>query len=172
MLSGKELSGKERLNQENFVDTSLLLDAITSLIDAFKQAGYNPPITIQVDKKAFDKLLEEASNLYSSINVKNSIENQEFSLANIVNIVLEGEKEKADNNNNQRGPQKQSDTQQELRSTEENRENQQLRLSATTTKYECIDCGSTFDTTAGHRKHYQAFHGRIKEPKVIERAEI
>ena len=171
-LSGKELSGKERLNQENFVDTSLLLDAVTSLIDAFKQAGYNPPITIQVDKKAFDKLLEEASNLYSSINVKNSIENQEFSLANIVNIVLEGEKEKADNHNNQRGPQKQRDTQQELRSTEENRENQQLRLSATTTKYECIDCGSTFDTIAGHRKHYQAFHGRIKEPKVIERAEI
>lgn len=36
------LSEKERLNQENFVDTSLLLDAVTYLIDAFKQAGYNP----------------------------------------------------------------------------------------------------------------------------------
>jgi hypothetical protein len=164
------LSEKERLNQENFVDTSLLLDAVTSLIDAFKQAGYNPPITIQVDKKAFDKLLEETSNLYSSINVKSSIVNQEFSLANIVNIVLD--KEETDNQNNQRGPQKQRDTQQELGSIEENQENQQLRLSATTTKYECTDCSATFDTTAGHRKHYQAFHGRIKEPKVIERAEI
>jgi hypothetical protein len=166
------LSGKERLNQENFVDTSLLLDAVTSLIDAFKQAGYNPPTTIQVDKRAFDKLLEEASNLYSSINVKNSIANLEFSIANIINIVLEGEKEEADNQNNQRRPQKQREIQQELESTEENREKQQLRLSTTTTKYECIDCGATFDTTAGHRKHCQAFHGRIEEPKVIERAEI
>lgn len=73
---------------------------------------------------------------------------------------------------NQRGPQKQRYTQQELGSIEENRENQQLRLSATTTKYECTDCSATFDTTASHRKHYQAFHGRIKVPKVIERAEI
>ena len=55
------ISGKGRLKQENFVDTSLLLDAVTSLIDAFNQAGYNSPTSIQVDKKAFDKLLEEAS---------------------------------------------------------------------------------------------------------------
>ena len=55
------ISGEGRLKQENFVDTSLLLDAVTSLIDAFNQAGYNSPTSIQVDKKAFDKLLEEAS---------------------------------------------------------------------------------------------------------------
>jgi hypothetical protein len=30
-------SGKGGLNEENFVDTSILLDVITSLIDAFKQ---------------------------------------------------------------------------------------------------------------------------------------
>jgi hypothetical protein len=42
-------SGKGGLNEENFVDTSILLDAITSLIDAFKQAGYNPPINIGID---------------------------------------------------------------------------------------------------------------------------
>jgi hypothetical protein len=82
-------SEKRRLNQENFVDTSLLLDAITSLIDGFKQAGYNPPISIRVDKWAFDKLLEEASKLYSSINVKDSIENQKFSISKIIDIVLE-----------------------------------------------------------------------------------
>ncbi len=56
----------------------MLLDAVTSLIDAFKQAGYNSPTSIQVDKRAFDKLLEEASKLYSSINVKNSIETMNF----------------------------------------------------------------------------------------------
>jgi hypothetical protein len=55
---------------------------------------------------------------------------------------------------------------------EENHEKQNLRLSATTTKYECPDCGATFDTPAGHRKHYQAFHGKIEEPKVVEQAEI
>ena len=60
------ISEKGSLNRDNFVDTSLLLDAVTSLIDAFKQAGYNPPVSIRVDKQAFDKLLEEASKLYSS----------------------------------------------------------------------------------------------------------
>lgn len=60
------------------LDTDMLLDAVTSLIDAFKQAGYNSPTSIQVDKRAFDKLLEEASKLYSSINVKNSIETMNF----------------------------------------------------------------------------------------------
>jgi hypothetical protein len=30
-------SGKGGLNEESFVDTSILLDVITSLIDAFKQ---------------------------------------------------------------------------------------------------------------------------------------
>ena len=87
------ISEKGSLNRDNFVDTSLLLDAVTSLIDAFKQAGYNPPVSIRVDKQAFDKLLEEASKQYSSVNVKDSIANKEFSLVNILNIVLEGEKE-------------------------------------------------------------------------------
>jgi predicted RNA-binding Zn-ribbon protein involved in translation (DUF1610 family) len=158
------ISGEGRLNQENFVDTSLLLDAVTSLIDAFKQAGYNSPISIQVDKKAFDKLLEEASKLYSSINVKDSIANKKFSLVNIINIVLEEEKEEID------AHQKQKDTRQAIDLVEGN--NQNLRLSTTTTKYECPDCGATFDTPAGHRKHYQAFHGKIEEPKIIEQAEI
>jgi hypothetical protein len=48
------LSGKRGVHQENF-DTDMLLDTVTSLIDAFKQAGYNSPTSIQVDKKAFDK---------------------------------------------------------------------------------------------------------------------
>ena len=86
------LSEKRGLNQENLVDTSILLDAVISLINTFKHAGHNPPINIRVDKRAFDKLLEEASRLYSSINVKNSITNQGFSIADIINIVLAGEK--------------------------------------------------------------------------------
>ena len=57
-------SEKRGLDEENFVDTSILLDAVTSLINTFKQAGYNPPINIQVDKLTFDELLEEASKLY------------------------------------------------------------------------------------------------------------
>jgi hypothetical protein len=158
------ISEKGRLDQENFVDTSLLLDAVTSLIDAFKQAGYNSPTSIQVDKKAFDKLLEEASKLYSSVNVKDSIANKKFSLVNIINIVLEEEKEEID------AHQKQKDTRQAIDLVEGN--NQNLRLSTTTTKYECPDCAATFDTPAGHRKHYQAFHGKIEEPKVVEQAEI
>jgi hypothetical protein len=168
------LSGKERLNQMNFVDTSLLLDAVTSLIDAFKQAGYNPPLTIQVDKKAFDKLLEEASTLYSSINIKDSIANQEFSIANIINIVFEGGKQEADNQNKLCFLQAQNNIQQQVKAKtkDENQEKQQPSLSATTTKYECTDCDATFYTPAGHRKHSQAFHGRIEEPKVIEQAEI
>ena len=159
------ISGKGRLKQENFVDTSLLLDAVTSLIDAFNQAGYNSPTSIQVDKKAFDKLLEEASKLYSSINVKDSVANKKFSLVNIINIVLEEEKEEID------AHQKQKDTRQAIVEGN-NQEKQNLRLSTTTTKYECPDCGATFDTPAGHRKHYQAFHGKIEEPKIIEQAEI
>jgi hypothetical protein len=167
------LTGKEKLNQENFVDTSLLLDAVTSLIDAFKQAGYNPPISVRVDKRAFDRLLDEASKLYSSINVKDSIANQGFSIANIINIVLEDKKEEPDNQNTHYRLQEQNDTQQTAKLTEENQENQQqLGLSATSTKYECTDCGVIFDTPAGHRKHYQAFHGKIEEPKVAEREEI
>ena len=69
--------------------------------------------------------------------------------------------------------QKQKDTRQAIDLVEgKDQEKQNLRLSTTTTKYECPDCGATFDTPAGHRKHYQAFHGRIKEPKIIEQAEI
>jgi hypothetical protein len=164
---------KRRLNQENFVDTSLLLDAITSLIDGFKQAGYNPPISIRVDKWAFDRLLEEASKLYSSINVKDSIENQKFSIANILNIVLESGEENADNHNKHFYLHQQNETQQIIQSKGEDQEIQhQHRLFTTTTKYECPDCGAIFDTPAGHRKHCQAFHGKVEKPKVIERAEI
>jgi folate-binding Fe-S cluster repair protein YgfZ len=166
------ISEKGRLNQEDSLDTGMLLDAVTSLIDTFKQAGYNSPTIIQVDKRAFDKLLEEASKLYSSINVKNSIANNEFSLANIIKIALEEEKEVDIQLDQYYPPQKQEDNRQAIESKEDNREKQNLRLSATTTKYECPECGATFDTPAGHRKHYQAFHDKIEQPKIIEQAEI
>jgi predicted RNA-binding Zn-ribbon protein involved in translation (DUF1610 family) len=166
------ISEKGRLNQEDSLDTGMLLDTVTSLIDAFKQAGYNSPTSIQVDKRAFDKLLEEASELYSSINVKNSIANNEFSLANIIKIALEVEEEIDIQLERYHFPQEQKDNRQAIEAKENNREIQNLRLSTTTTKYECPDCGAIFDTPAGHRKHYQAFHGKIEDPKIIEQAEI
>src|SRR5688572_23542040 len=170
-------SEKRGLNQENLVDTSILLDAVISLINTFKHAGYNPPINIRVDKRAFDKLLEEASKLYSSINVKNSITNQGFSIADTINIILEGEKNKEDNKDHYHF-QKQKDLQQSTKVTRGyhkvpsfNPDQKQI-VSNTATKYECVECSVKFDTPAGHRKHYQAFHGRIEEPKVLEQAEI
>jgi hypothetical protein len=166
------LAGNGNLNQENFVDTSLLLDSVTSLIDAFKGAGHNPPTSIRVDKRAFGRLLEEASKLYSSINAKDSIANQEFSIANTIKIILEGESKKADNQNSHHYLQEQNTTATKVKSRGEDEERRRQRLSVTTTKYECPDCGAIFDTFAGHRKHFQAFHGRIEEPKVIEREEI
>jgi hypothetical protein len=135
------LSEKRGLNQENLVDASILLDAVISLINTFKHAGHNPPINIRVDKRAFDKLLEEASRLYSSINVKNSITNQGFSIADSINIVLAGEKNKVDYDF-----QEQKDQQQPVDATKEyqafpslNHDQSQI-LPATATKYECVEC--------------------------------
>ena len=170
-------SEKRGLDEENFVDTSILLDAVTSLINTFKQAGYNPPINIQVDKLTFDELLEEASKLYSSINVKDSIVNQEFSIAGIINIVLAGGKNKEDNKDHYLF-QEQKDQQQPVDATKEYQElpslyqDQSQTLPTTATKYECVECNAIFDTPAGHRKHHQAFHEGIEEPKVLEQAEI
>jgi hypothetical protein len=160
-------SEKRGLNEVNFVDTSILLDAVTSIISTFKQAGYTPPTSIQVDKLTFDELLEEASKLYSSINVKDSIANQEFSIAGIINIVIAGGKEKDDNRDNYHF-QKQKDHQQ----VPSFNPDQKQIISNTATKYECVECSVKFDTPAGHRKHYQAFHERIEEPKVLEQTEI
>jgi ribosomal protein L44E len=164
------ISEKGRLNQEDSLDTDMLLDAVTSLINAFKQAGYNSPTSIQVDKRAFDKLLEEASKLYSSINVKDSVANQEFSIAGIINIVIAGRKEEGDNSDHfQKESTKVTRGYHKIPSF--NQDQKQI-VSSIATKYECVECSAKFDTPAGHRKHYQAFHGRIEEPKVIEQAEI
>jgi hypothetical protein len=53
-----------------------------------------PQSGINIDKLAFDELLEEASKLYSSINVRDSISNQEFSIAGVIKIFLRGGKRK------------------------------------------------------------------------------
>jgi hypothetical protein len=173
LLSTKMTLDKRRMNRENLVDTTILLDTVTSLIDAFKQAGYNPPTSIRVDKQAFTELLEEASKLYSSINVKDSIINNEFSLVNIIKIICEEKEEEVDSQQEQHHfPQEQKDIPEVLETKEGNHEKQEPTFTTIATKYECPDCGATFDTPAGHRKHYQAFHDKIEEPKVIEQAEI
>ncbi len=77
--------------------------------------------------------------------MKDSVANKKFSLINIINIVPEEEKEEID------AHQKQKDTRQAIDLVEgNNQEKQNLRLSTTTIKYECPDCGATFDTPAGH----------------------
>jgi hypothetical protein len=140
-------SEKRGLNEENFVNTSILLDAVTSLISTFKQAGYTPPTSIQVDKLTFDELLEEASKLYSSINVKDSIVNQEFSIAGIINIVIAGGKNKEVNKDHYYF-QEQKDQQQPVDATKEYQElpslnhDQSQTLPATATKYECVECNA------------------------------
>jgi hypothetical protein len=122
-------------------------------------------------------LLEEASKLYSSINVKDPIANQEFSIADTIYIVLEGEKNEG-NNKDHYCFHEPKDQQQPVDATKDYQElpslnhDQSQTLPATATKYECVECNAIFDTPAGHRKYYQAFHGSIEEPKVTEKSEI
>ena len=47
------ISEKERLNQEDTLDTGMLLDAVTSLIDAFKQARFDTPAGHRKHYQAF-----------------------------------------------------------------------------------------------------------------------
>jgi hypothetical protein len=59
-----------------------------------QRSCFNPQSGINIDKLAFDELLEEASKLYSSINVRDSISNQEFLIAGVIKIFLRGGKRK------------------------------------------------------------------------------
>jgi hypothetical protein len=120
---------------------------------------------------SFNKLLQEASELYSSVNIKDSIENQEFSIANIISVILEEEKNEVNNQNAHR-LQRQKNQQEVMKATGGGHQESQQNLPTTATKYECTACEAIFDTPAGHRKHYQAFHESIGEPKIIQQAEI
>jgi len=65
---------------------SILSDAIITLANAFKEAGYNPPSKIEVDSQTFDKLLAEAMQLYN-IDSKKAIIERKLSIADIITII-------------------------------------------------------------------------------------
>jgi hypothetical protein len=58
----------------------ILIDSIITLVNAFKEAGCNPPRKLEVDSQTFDKLLAEATS-------KKAIVDRKFSIANIITII-------------------------------------------------------------------------------------
>jgi hypothetical protein len=73
---------------ESIYSQSILIDAIITLANAFKEAGCNPPSKIEVGSQTFDKLLAEAMRLYN-IDSKKAIVERKFSIADIITIVEE-----------------------------------------------------------------------------------
>ena len=73
---------------ESIYSKSVLTDAIISLANVFKEAGFNPPTKIEVDSQTFDKLLAESMKLYD-IDSKKAIVERKFSIADIITITEE-----------------------------------------------------------------------------------
>lgn len=71
---------------ENIYSQSILSDAIITLANVFKEAGYNPPSKIEVNSQTFDKLLAEAMKLYN-IDSKKAIVERKLSIADIITII-------------------------------------------------------------------------------------
>jgi len=70
---------------ENMIDRSVLTDGILALANYFKEHGFNPPISIEVDKLAFQKILAESAELYN-IDSKKAITEHEFSISEVIFI--------------------------------------------------------------------------------------
>ena len=73
---------------ESIYSKSVLTDAIISLANVFKEAGFDPPTKIEVDSQTFDKLLAESMKLYD-IDSKKAIVERKFSIADIIPITEE-----------------------------------------------------------------------------------
>jgi hypothetical protein len=73
---------------ESIYSKSVLTDAIISLANVFKEAGFDPPTKIEVDSQTFDKLLAESMKLYD-IDSKKAIVERKFSIADIITITEE-----------------------------------------------------------------------------------
>jgi hypothetical protein len=73
---------------ESIYSKSILTDAVITLANVFKEAGYDPPSKIEVDSQTFDKLLAESMKLYN-IDSKKAIVEREFSIADIITIAEE-----------------------------------------------------------------------------------
>ncbi|MDW0281782.1 MAG: hypothetical protein QN720_04715, partial [Nitrososphaeraceae archaeon] len=67
---------------ENIIDRSVLTDGILALANYFKEHGFTPPISIEVDKLAFQKILAESAELYN-IDSKKAITEHEFSISEV-----------------------------------------------------------------------------------------
>ena len=67
------------------IDRSVLTDGILALANYFKEHGFNPPISIEVDKLAFQKILAESAELYN-IDSKKAITEHEFSISEVISI--------------------------------------------------------------------------------------
>ena len=70
---------------ENMIDRSVLTDGILALANYFKEHGFNPPISIEVEKLAFQKILAESAELYN-IDSKKAITEHEFSISEVISI--------------------------------------------------------------------------------------
>ena len=70
---------------ENIINRSVLTDGILALANYFREHGFNPPISILVDKLAFEKLLSESAELYN-IDSKKAITKHEFSISDVIVI--------------------------------------------------------------------------------------
>ena len=70
---------------ENIIDKSVLTDGILALANYFKEHGFTPPISIEVDKLAFQKILAESAELYN-IDSKKAITEHEFSISEVISI--------------------------------------------------------------------------------------
>jgi hypothetical protein len=73
---------------ENMIDRSVLTDGILALANYFKEHGFNPPISIEVDKLAFQKILAESAELYN-IDSKKAITEHKFSISEVI-LIKEG----------------------------------------------------------------------------------
>jgi hypothetical protein len=73
---------------ESIYSKSILTDAIISLANVFKEAGFDPPTKIEVDSQTFDKLLAESMKLYN-IDSKKAIVERKFPIADIITIAEE-----------------------------------------------------------------------------------
>ena len=73
---------------ESIYSKSILTDAVITLANVFKEAGYDPPSKIEVDSQTFDKLLAESMKLYN-INSKKAIVERKFSIADIITVAEE-----------------------------------------------------------------------------------
>jgi hypothetical protein len=77
---------------ENVINRSVLTDGILALANYFGEHGFNPPMSVTVDRLAFEKILSESAELYN-IDSKKAIAKRRFSISGII-VIKEQKKEK------------------------------------------------------------------------------